>query len=584
MRATPVLLFAAASFAALCSQASLCGQTLYTEGPGVNPAFEDIRDSISNGYAGTTIDVNNALVEGGLYGDFDIQPNLNFHTLASSSINQNAIGNWSRWYQTDGKTQIFRLFPGEENVRNSRPLAARIEAFDTHTGWNVDDGEWHEWVARYTIVKPINAGIFQAKDTDDDDWSVAINMSETGKVSVTNRRPLEGQAKTQTLVENAIGQPFDIRIRDNGLDYEVYFGSQTQPFAAGQYVRNDEPGDNTDTRFRWGIYVGSNPVPTEAMIFVSHASVDPDPGSIIQPPVDDEGALIAGWETWSQVSSDTWNATQTATGVTAQAVGTHESGGAWYNFTNATVENGASSDGRYGETGPSGANPSVAVNTDGVTLSNGYDGFVDFTVTDTSGTATALSQFHFDTGAFRPSAATDWKLEVISGDITIGSIASGTATVNAGPIQDDESIDLTGLEDSTLEANGSVTFRLNFTGGGGEPGAAASGHHLFLDNVGITGLPLGLPGDFNGDGVVDAADFTRWRDNLGATDETAIGFNGDGGGIDMSDYEYWKSNFGNASPTATAVPEPSAALLWLAATTAIASFRRRRATVAERQD
>ncbi len=83
----------------------------------------------------------------------------------------------------------------------------------------------------------------------------------------------------------------------------------------------------------------------------------------------------------------------------------------------------------------------------------------------------------------------------------------GTATVLAGPMADDESIDLRGLADSTLDANGSVTFRLTFTGGGGDAGSPASGHHLFLDNVGVTGLFLGLAGDFNGDGIVDAADW-----------------------------------------------------------------------------
>ena len=255
--------------------ASMGQGSLYTEGPGTNPPFEEIRDDIDNGYAGTTIDVNNLAVEGGIYGSLDIEDDLRLHTLANSSIAEQNFGNWSRWYQTDGKTQIFRLFPGEENVRNDRPLAARVEAFDANTGWNVSDGEWHDWVARYTIVKPINAAIFQAKDNDDDAWSVHLNMNQNGNVYVTHRRPLPGQPKTETLVENAVGQPFDVRVRDNGLDYEVYLGNQSQPFTSGRYVRNDEPGDNSDTRFRWGIYVGAQEVTSEAMIFVSHASVDP---------------------------------------------------------------------------------------------------------------------------------------------------------------------------------------------------------------------------------------------------------------------------------------------------------------------
>ncbi len=548
---------------AIFGNAIAYGQSsLYTEGPGGNPPFEEIRDSISNGYAGTAIDVNNATVEGGLFGAFGIQDDLRLHTLANSSIPQRDFDNWSRWYQTDGATQIFRLFPGEENVRNDRPLAARVEAFDTNTQWNVAGGEWHEWVGRYTIVKPINAAIFQVKDVDDEAWSVQLNMESGGRVKVQHRQPLPGQPKTETLIENAIGQPFDIRIRDNGWDYEVYFGDQSQPFAAGRYERNTAPGDNSLTGFRWGIYVGAKEVLSEAMIFVSHASVDPDIDFPLPP--GDQGDLIAGWETWSEVAMDTWNATQ-ATGVAAQAVGTPEPGGVWFNFNNATVENGASSDGQYGESGPTGADTSVALPTDGLSLSNGFDGFIDFTVTETTGTARSLTGFHFDTGAFRQDAAVNWELEVLSGgSITAGSLATGTATVSAGPMQDDETIDLTGLVDSTLDANGSVTFRLNFTGGGGDAGSAASGHHLFLDNVSVTGFALGLPGDFNSDGVVNLADYIVWRDNLGAPAGT-LPNDPAGGTIGTDQYTAWRNNFGQAVTAAAAetaaVPEPMSFVL-----------------------
>ena len=195
--------------------------------------------------------------------------------------------------------------------------------------------------------------------------------------------------------------------------------------------------------------------------------------------------------------------------------------------------------------------PPLALATDGVTLSNGFDGFIDFTLTDTTGAETTLTGFHFDIGAFRPNAATDWELEVLAGgDLTAGSLATGTATASEGPMQDDESIDLTVLADNTLDANGTVTFRLNFTGGGGDSGSPADGHHLFLDNVGVTGLRLALPGDYNNDGFVDAADYTVWRDG-GSPDSTQAG------------YLLWRANFGatQSAPTAaqnTAAPEPGA--------------------------
>lgn len=57
--------------------------------------------------------------------------------------------------------------------------------------------------------------------------------------------------------------------------------------------------------------------------------------------------------------------------------------------------------------------------------------------------------------------------------------------------------------------------------------------------------PAGL-GNFNGDSIVDAADYTVWRDNLGAPDESALNGNGDGvNGVDQQDYQLWKDHFGD---------------------------------------
>ncbi|MCA9240730.1 MAG: hypothetical protein KDA37_11045, partial [Planctomycetales bacterium] len=87
---------------------------------------------------------------------------------------------------------------------------------------------------------------------------------------------------------------------------------------------------------------------------------------------------------------------------------------------------------------------------------------------------------------------------------------------------------------------------------------------LLVDGV-LSIVSLANAGDFNGDGVVNAADYTLWRDNLGAGDESAINNNGDGGGVTQSDYLVWRDNFGvvyglNASTSANA-PEPNSVLL-----------------------
>ncbi|MCA9240362.1 MAG: hypothetical protein KDA37_09190 [Planctomycetales bacterium] len=76
-------------------------------------------------------------------------------------------------------------------------------------------------------------------------------------------------------------------------------------------------------------------------------------------------------------------------------------------------------------------------------------------------------------------------------------------------------------------------------------------------------LPTGLPGDYNNDGVVDAADYTVWRDNLGA-EAGALANNPYPITIGQQQYQTWRDNYGaQAEPPAglLAAPEPSAVML-----------------------
>ncbi|MEO1498787.1 MAG: sulfatase-like hydrolase/transferase [Planctomycetota bacterium] len=85
--------------------------------------------------------------------------------------------------------------------------------------------------------------------------------------------------------------------------------------------------------------------------------------------------------------------------------------------------------------------------------------------------------------------------------------------------------------------------------------------------VGYTGADVSLvvtiAGDFNGDGSVDVADYTVWRDALGEEVSPLIGADGNGDGmVTEEDLDLWRANFGAVVVELTgeaAIPEPSAA-------------------------
>jgi hypothetical protein len=97
---------------------------------------------------------------------------------------------------------------------------------------------------------------------------------------------------------------------------------------------------------------------------------------------------------------------------------------------------------------------------------------------------------------------------------------------------------------------------------------------FFVDNV-VAGVAV--EGDYNSNGVVDAADYTVWRDHLpdpNSPDPPSQNFGlspaeGDGNGdgfVTLEDFEYWKSRFlasgvGAGEVVAALVPEPGSALL-----------------------
>jgi hypothetical protein len=97
----------------------------------------------------------------------------------------------------------------------------------------------------------------------------------------------------------------------------------------------------------------------------------------------------------------------------------------------------------------------------------------------------------------------------------------------------------------------------------------------------IVGM-AGLTGDYNSDGLVDAADYIVWRKNFGTSVRPYTGADANGDSdIDNDDYNFWRTRFGStaaagaASASAAPIPEPSA--LMLVGLAAWLHFWRRRA-------
>jgi hypothetical protein len=92
----------------------------------------------------------------------------------------------------------------------------------------------------------------------------------------------------------------------------------------------------------------------------------------------------------------------------------------------------------------------------------------------------------------------------------------------------------------------------------------------------------GVAGDYNQNGVVDAADYVVWRNSM---NDTGSGLAADGNGdqvVDQQDYAVWHSNFGNTSAaissvtiTTAGVPEAGSWLFALISACGLALSRKR---------
>ncbi|MGL4513666.1 MAG: hypothetical protein ACRCT8_11305 [Lacipirellulaceae bacterium] len=150
------------------------------------------------------------------------------------------------------------------------------------------------------------------------------------------------------------------------------------------------------------------------------------------------------------------------------------------------------------------------------------------------------------------------------GTTSFGGIGSQTLTIDRGYVQElvDAGASHLGL---VIVPSGTANFRFSTL----ESGAFDEPPLLTL----TLGPPVTLTGDYNGDGAVNAADYTSWRDTLGQTG-AGLAADGDGDGVvGPGDYTVWANRYG-AAAASHSIPEPGAGVLVGAGATLLSRRRR----------
>jgi T5SS/PEP-CTERM-associated repeat protein len=186
------------------------------------------------------------------------------------------------------------------------------------------------------------------------------------------------------------------------------------------------------------------------------------------------------------------------------------------------------------------------------------------------------------------TAGVDWDLVKVNGAVDL---------LGAGGLPEAE-LDVVlgfapaiGAEFLILDNDGSDPTIGTFANGATVKAAYAAGLYKFAINyaagtgndIALVTHSVSLLGDYNGNGVVDAADYVQWRKTANTAVTPYSGADGSGNGlVDDEDYLVWRSNFGLTSAAIAAaiesdqraaVPEPPAAVCISAALLTFALVR-----------
>lgn len=235
-----------------------------------------------------------------------------------------------------------------------------------------------------------------------------------------------------------------------------------------------------------------------------------------------------------------------------------------------------------------------------VTSTGGYDGLkirnkidiMDPSHPVAAGLSGHVSFFSSDLPVNDPNSGTQWA-QYGAGALGAGVVEIARWDTTDLPNEDPvEKVIFAADKGAALLGDGSpgipatAAGRRVFFGAGDFHGSDLTADGFKLFDAAISWSATDLPGDFNGNGIVDAADYVVFRDNQGSTNVLSNdnGLAGTvnavtGNVIGQAHYDLWRANFGNLAPSGSGsalgtVPEPASYSLALIALLGVIFVRR----------
>jgi len=166
---------------------------------------------------------------------------------------------------------------------------------------------------------------------------------------------------------------------------------------------------------------------------------------------------------------------------------------------------------------------------------------------------------------------------------TLGNVAGSGGFTNSGPFTNVQAAYYWSGTESDRNLNSNAAWRFNFDYGIQDDIINYANHFAWavrdgdIEAAGSVGSLVA--GDYNMDGITDAADYTLWQDNLDL-DSSVLNGNGSGAStVVQADYLLWKTHFGESVASgseADLIPEPTTLLLALLGLVSVPLRRRHR--------